>query len=171
MLNFGSFIWAAFRHFIIEANPSRELKWLSVLLIASQLFVLVVACFVPAQTTWQFGIGILAILLSAMLFWWCIRTNKRQPLTGAFSSNLPQHLVRQGPYRLVRHPFYTSYILTYIGVVLASQQWWGIPGVVLPMILYIVSSRHEEAKFAESDLADQYAHYKQQTGRFLPRLF
>ena len=90
MLNFGSFIWAAFRHFIIEANPSRELKWLSVLLIASQLFVLVVACFVPAQTTWQFAFGILAILLSAMLFWWCIRTNKRQPLTGAFSSNLPQ---------------------------------------------------------------------------------
>ncbi|MEO0470901.1 MAG: isoprenylcysteine carboxylmethyltransferase family protein, partial [Bacteroidota bacterium] len=166
LLNFASFIWAAFKHFIIEDNPSQELKYLSVLLITSQVFVLIVACFVPPQTTWQFVGGISLILFSAALFWWCIRTNQRRPLTGAFSQNLPKHLMQEGPYRLIRHPFYTSYILTYAGVVLASQLWWGLPGVIVPIILYTFSSRHEEEKFARSALSEQYAHYKKHTGRF-----
>jgi protein-S-isoprenylcysteine O-methyltransferase Ste14 len=37
------------------------------------------------------------------------------------------------------------------------------------MIYFEVAARHEERKFARSTLAEEYARYRQRTGRFLPK--
>jgi len=48
------------------------------------------------------------------LFWWAIQVSLRKPLSAAFSPDLPRHLVAQGPYRMIRHPLYCSYLLCWV---------------------------------------------------------
>jgi len=43
--------------------------------------------------------------------------------------------------------------------------------VFAAMVIYFLrAALHEEKKFAGSELAGEYARYKQRTGRFLPRV-
>lgn len=81
----------------------------------------------------------------------------------------PEHLVTEGPYAVVRHPFYTSYIASMVGCVLAA------PHVVTLAMLVVVAFRlnataaREEERFLSSEtLGARYAEYVSSTGRFLP---
>jgi protein-S-isoprenylcysteine O-methyltransferase Ste14 len=107
-------------------------------------------------------------LCSLALFWWALRANRRQPLSAAFLDNLPQHLMDQGPYHYIRHPFYTSYLLTWSAGVIAVGRWWLIPTLVVMLAIYWKASQAEEGKFARSSLAAAYVAYRARTGRFLP---
>jgi protein-S-isoprenylcysteine O-methyltransferase Ste14 len=104
------------------------------------------------------------------VFAWAVRTTRRSPPTLAFDNDLPHILLRHGPYRYVRHPFYLSYLLFWIGTAMsapASLAW------LAPLImgtLYRHAALREEQKFARSDLAPDYASYRKQAGMFLPRL-
>lgn len=82
----------------------------------------------------------------------------------------PEHVVTEGPYALVRHPFYTSYIVSMVGCVLAA------PHPITLLMTAVVALRlnrtaaREEARFlASEELGQTYAHYMGCTGRFLPR--
>jgi len=117
--------------------------------------------------------GLLALLLAALslvLFWWAIHCNRRQPLSFAFSDDLPEHLVCEGPYRYIRHPFYTAYLISWLVTPVAT----GAPPMAVPLLvmaaIYTAAAGLEERKFAASRLAAAYARYRQATGRFWPRL-
>jgi protein-S-isoprenylcysteine O-methyltransferase Ste14 len=88
----------------------------------------------------------------------------------AFSDDTPQFLLRHGPYRYVRHPFYASYLLFWVGTAVTTAGWlpWLVPFGML--LLYARAATGEEQKFARSDLAQAYETYRQNTGMFLPRL-
>lgn len=76
-------------------------------------------------------------------------------------------LVTAGPYRLARHPIYTGYILSYLGL------WLGRP--TLPLLLALLAwfgltvarIRYEEAVLAAA--FPEYAAYRQRVGAFGPR--
>jgi protein-S-isoprenylcysteine O-methyltransferase Ste14 len=111
------------------------------------------------------GVGLLAAL---GLFEWARRTVRGQFFSWIFSPDTPLFLCTSGPYAYVRNPFYTSYLLTMASAVaivpsvLRALVWGG-------MVFYFLrAALHEEQKFARSGLAEQYARYKQRTGRFLP---
>jgi protein-S-isoprenylcysteine O-methyltransferase Ste14 len=100
----------------------------------------------------------------------CIVVNHARPLTIAFADDVPMHVVRSGPYRVVRHPFYTSYMLAYLAGLIATASPLLIPVIVCMGTLYTRAASGEEAKFAASALRDEYAVYRHRTGRFTPRL-
>ena len=109
--------------------------------------------------------------LSLWLFWWAVAVNRARPLSLAFSTDAPEHLVTAGPYAHIRHPLYVSYMLCWIAGVLASG-WSALLITVLAMgWLYRRAALAEEAKFAASPLASDYARYAARAGRYLPRLF
>lgn len=81
----------------------------------------------------------------------------------------PEHLVTEGPYATIRHPFYTSYIVTLVGCTLAA------PHVLTTAMLIVAVHRlnrtaaREETRFlASDDLGRRYAEYVRRTGRFVP---
>jgi protein-S-isoprenylcysteine O-methyltransferase Ste14 len=54
--------------------------------------------------------GVCGLMLSIGLLVWAIRSHRGRP-GAAFAGHLPVALIRHGPYRLERHPIYTSYLV------------------------------------------------------------
>ena len=120
----------------------------------------------PLWSRWT-GIGI-ALLGFALLQW-------SQEALGKNWSDTPrmikeQSLVTSGPYRYVRHPIYTAFILILGSTLLISANW--LIGLAwLGMTLLEVSSRigFEENLMLEY-FGEQYRTYMKKTGRLLPRV-
>lgn len=113
----------------------------------------------------------LALLGGALaLFLWACWTNRERKLGLAFAGAVPGHVQTGGPYAVVRHPFYTSYILAFLGGAVAAGTLWLVPAVLAGAITYWRAAREEEGGFARSPLAKAYGEYAARTGMFLPRL-
>ncbi|MCW0181487.1 MAG: isoprenylcysteine carboxylmethyltransferase family protein [Zavarzinia sp.] len=125
------------------------------------------------RATWDSFVPALVLLLaSAALYGWAIMTTRRQRLSLAFSGDEPDFLVAEGPYRLIRHPFYTAYLLYWIGGTIAARQPLLLIAVAVMAAGFTWAALREEAKFASSRLAPAYDAYRRRTGMFLPwRIF
>lgn len=89
-----------------------------------------------------------------------------------FSSTLvirPEHrLVTTGPYRFVRHPMYSSYLLLFIGAFLVSANWViGASGTAVIATLMTVRLTREEALLIDR-FGAEYEEYRRNTGMFIP---
>lgn len=119
--------------------------------------------------TLTLGIGTLCNLVSVGLIALTIGTH-RVPLSLWHQSNdAPRHIVTWGAYARIRHPFYTSFILAFIGCVLAAPH----VGVLVLLCYTILVLNHtaamEERKLSNTDFGDEYKAYMATTGRFFPR--
>lgn len=108
--------------------------------------------------------------LSLWLFFRTIAASRGRALHFAFDADNPVSLVMSGPYRYVRHPFYTSYLIFWTGFAIGTWSPWAVPVLVLIAILYTVAARGEEEKFAKTAMATDYAAYRARTGMFWPKL-
>lgn len=86
-------------------------------------------------------------------------------LRGAYTIRLgvqPEHsLVTSGPYHLVRHPGYLSYILslTGIGLALSSLSGSGLAILVVPFLVWRIQ---DEEKMLVAEFGEAYRTYRQQ---------
>jgi protein-S-isoprenylcysteine O-methyltransferase Ste14 len=113
--------------------------------------------------------GLVLQALSLVLFWRAVIASHAAGLHFAFDTEPPVSLVRLGPYRVVRHPFYTSYLLFWMGLAIASWSPWSVLLVVLMAAIYVSAARGEERKFAATGFADAYQVYRHEVGMFWPR--
>ena len=119
---------------------------------------------------WQRIAGLCLQIVAAGLFNWARKATLSNRFTAAFDTDEPKFLVKDGPYRFVRHPFYVSYVLFWLGSSLAANSLilW-----LLFMVLaaaYVTAALLEEMKFKKSSFADDYALYVRRTGFFFPRI-
>jgi len=167
---FASYGWGLARFFRILGRDRRGhllIAWATLGAVAAHS---VAILFFYRHGTARFAIAMALYVISLGLFWWCVQVNRARPLSLAFSSDLPDHLVQDGPYAVMRHPFYASYLVCWIAGVLATGQWVLLATVVLMGWIYHRAALREEAKFAASPLAGAYARYAASTGRYMPRL-
>jgi len=115
-------------------------------------------------------IAVALFLAGGLLFWWAVRTTRARPPAVAHTDNIPTMIHADGPYALVRHPFYLAYSLSWLGTAVAGGPIQWIPAMLL-IIWYYRAAREEEGHFAASGMAAEYAHYRERTGLILPRLF
>lgn len=164
---FLSFAWGM-RYFFL--HPGKGSAGMKVIQACGTVFALLHLWAILFYAENAVGGWIAAVLYSGSLalFWWAIRANRSQSLTAAFLDDLPVHLVNRGPYRVIRHPFYTSYLLAWAAGVLAVERWWLAPTFIVMLAIYWNASKVEENKFARSSLGAAYAAYRARTGRFLP---
>ncbi len=111
------------------------------------------------------------LLLAALaLYEWARDVIRGRGFHLAWTGDVPDALCDEGPYRLVRHPLYSSYILTFLAVAVAYPGPISLTILVCNLGLFVQAAITDERSLARSDLASEYAAYKARTGMFLPRL-
>ena len=116
---------------------------------------------------WLRWIGVALYGMSGLLLMWTMKTLGPN-LTDTVVTRRAHSLVRRGPYRWVRHPFYLSAALLAIGSMLAAASWFlALVGVTFFSLL-VMRTRIEEQKLVER-FGDAYRTYMDETGRFWPK--
>jgi protein-S-isoprenylcysteine O-methyltransferase Ste14 len=166
LANYGAFLWSVFGVFRHVPEQSRiDYRLLQIFNVAMW-----------TVSLWQFQekdhAPFAALLVSEVLFgalfWWTVATIRRRPFSLAFSHDIPEFHVTGGPYRWIRHPFYTSYLGCYlsVAVVIQSPPTWLC--ALLVVAIYWRAARMEEAKFSRSSFAESYDSYRRRSGMFFP---
>lgn len=84
----------------------------------------------------------------------------------------PACIVTWGAYAKIRHPFYTSFILASISLVLLTLHWGAVLILAYVLCSLTITARKEEKRLSteKGDFGPQYQEYMTTTGRFFPRL-
>jgi protein-S-isoprenylcysteine O-methyltransferase Ste14 len=117
---------------------------------------------------WQPQAAFALYAASALLFWWAVAVTRGQ-LAACGQGYISTRIITRGPYRWIRHPFYTAYNLTWIAGFVSSGWWPLAPIAILMAFLYERAARDEERGFLAGALAAEYREYRQRAGRYLPR--
>jgi protein-S-isoprenylcysteine O-methyltransferase Ste14 len=80
-----------------------------------------------------------------------------------------QQLVTRGPYALVRHPFYSAFLLALVAAVAAAPSLLALAIAVVGAVQLYRTARGEERRL-RAQFGRAYVAYMRRTGRFLPRL-
>lgn len=110
-------------------------------------------------------------IVAAALFIASIQASRSAQLKLIFDPRKPSFILRTGPYRYIRHPFYSSYILYWLGCAVATLHPINIAYIVLLVPILVVASRDEEKGFERTALAADYADYRRSAGLLWPRLW
>jgi protein-S-isoprenylcysteine O-methyltransferase Ste14 len=166
---FAVFSWGVKGHFRSTGAMPRGMMVLSALSLIGFLWYAARLITHTPAATWPAAMLLFAAALA--MFFWAVRATAKTPPTLAFDDDRQSFLLHHGPYRHVRHPFYASYLLFWIGTALATP---GLAAWLAPLIMaiaYTHAATREEQKFARSELASAYAAYRASAGMFLPRPF
>lgn len=164
---FASFGWAMLRHFEPAGKPKPGMIFTaSVVPIFASLHVV---SLIARPLEWPL-IALILYALAITLFWLAVAATRGQKLAACFQGRVPPTIVRTGPYRAIRHPFYTAYTLVWMAGFMATG-WGPLAAIAILMAsLYASVARAEETGLLSSSLGSEYRAYIQATGRFLPRL-
>ncbi len=120
----------------------------------------------PVWIRWA-GVGI-ALAGFALLQW-------AQVILGKSWSDTPrmmkeQILITSGPYRMIRHPIYTAFLLILGSTLFISSNWLiGLCWIGMTALETASRVQFEEALMVEF-FGDQYREYMKKTGRLLPKV-
>ncbi len=84
-------------------------------------------------------------------------------------NDAPVELVTWGPYRHVRHPFYSSFLLAFLAAVLAFPHPALLGCLAYSFVALSVTAGREEQRLEQSEFGEQYSRYMAASGRFFPR--
>jgi protein-S-isoprenylcysteine O-methyltransferase Ste14 len=119
----------------------------------------------PVWLRWT-GVGL--GLIAGLLLVWTFRSLGKN-LTDTVVTRKEHRLVTTGPYRWVRHPFYTSVAFAVLANSLAAANWFLFVTGSLVFVLQAIRTRKEDENLI-ARFGDDYRNYMQRTGRFVPRL-
>jgi protein-S-isoprenylcysteine O-methyltransferase Ste14 len=117
--------------------------------------------------TWQTALSILLLAFAALLSWTSTRALGRHLRFEAALS--PDHeLVRSGPYRLLRHPIYTSMFCLLLGTgFMIASPFLFVPAVLIFLIGTEIRVYVEDRLLA-SRFGDQFRDYQQSVSAYVP---
>lgn len=170
VFDIGNFIWGMTQFFSRPTKIPLKAKLFAIL---NGIFcVLHLACIARVQTISVLtGVSsIIIYLVAGSLFWWSIWATHKKPPAVMYMNNVPQTIFTGGPYSLIRHPFYTAYILYWLGGVIATQYLWLITTVACITSIYYWAAKGEEQMILSGQNSSAYREYLQSTGMFFPRL-
>ena len=127
--------------------------------------------FVPAAAirpaTVAFAAGMVVLVAGLVLRGWSILT-LGEYFTGVVMVSADQPVITAGPYRVLRHPSYTGFLLACAGFGLAAANWVSVAArVLLSLAVFVWRIRAEEAALLAT-LGDRYRAYAAQHKRLVP---
>lgn len=164
-----TFLWATKRHFVVSGPMPAGMRAVILLSFLGSAWFVVRVVIAGAGPGAPYAIILMVVSLG--LFCWTVKATRARRLPIAFADDLPDFICRSGPYRFVRHPFYLSYILCWLGTSAATSDVWSWVVPVVMSVFYVVIARREERRFTTSRLAGLYDAYQKSTAMFIPMPF
>ncbi len=121
--------------------------------------------FRESRLTDIFGVVVTAAGI-AFAFW--ARAYLGRNWSSSVTVKIGHELVRNGPYRWVRHPIYTGLILALAGTAIVRVEVRGLVAVVLAYVGFKIKSRVEERAMIDT-FGASYEEYSRSTGAILPK--
>lgn len=150
-------------------RKDRGSGWIVIIGVIASIFVAFVFSLdkIALLPGWTFYPGIALMICGIFLRQWSIA------ILGRFFSMLVsvqkgQSIIREGPYRFIRHPSYTGALLTLMGIGLAVRSWGAL--LVLIAIFCIVYGYriHIEEKALILHIGEEYTMYMKTTKMLIP---
>lgn len=123
--------------------------------------------FVP-QWFWIAVVGVLVTAAGIAVAMWA-RLHLGANWSGRVSIREQHELVRTGPYRWMRHPIYSGFLLGMAGTILVVGEVRGLIGWTLMTAGFYVKARKEES-WLNREFGANFEAHACHTGMFLPRL-
>lgn len=89
--------------------------------------------------------------------------------SGTVQLKQDHELIQNGPYRYVRHPIYSGFLLLFLGSAVMVGEWRGLLGLVIVFVSFWRKLRMEESWLAQH-FGARYAQYSRQTKAIVPGL-
>lgn len=140
--------------FFLLTRPQARVGWLE-------------AHFVPA-TPWVASLGVLLTAAGAAVSLWA-RWHLGSNWSGVVTLKEGHELIRNGPYRVIRHPIYTGILLALFGTVLAMGEVRGLLALAIAWLSFYEKARREES-FLVHEFGEKFEAHVKQTGMFLPKI-
>jgi protein-S-isoprenylcysteine O-methyltransferase Ste14 len=118
----------------------------------------------PAWMRWT---GVAIGTIAGVLMTWTL-SSLGENLTDTVVTRKKHTMITTGPYRWVRHPFYSSAALAIVANSLATANWFVFTTGCLAVTLLVIRCRTEEKNLI-ARFGDEYRAYARRTGRFVPR--
>lgn len=164
----GAFAWAVRGHFVGEKTPA-AMRILLALSLAG-IVVFLFAIWRISAPDWRRAAGFCLHLSAIALFGWAVLATRQKRPALAFAGDRPDHVFRAGPYSYIRHPFYTSYLLFWLGCAVATSSLVMLTIFLSLAAIYTIAALGEERNFSRSALRDEYQAYRKDAGPFWPKL-
>jgi protein-S-isoprenylcysteine O-methyltransferase Ste14 len=164
-----SFAWALRGHFVTVGRIPQGMRLLSAISLLAYIMYVGLLFRRGYEATTVTIPGLIGFTVSIVLFWWTVAETRSHRLRLAYSDADPDRINTGGPYAVVRHPFYLSYIVFWISTALVAGSWQWVIALILTL-WYVRIARGEERRFRSSGLSPAYDQYRQRTGMLLPRL-
>lgn len=162
------FLWATRRHFLVPGPMPPGMRVVILLSFVGTIWFTVRVVVSGVGPAAPYAIALMAAAFA--LFCWTVKVTRARRLPIAFAGSLPDFIYRTGPYRYVRHPFYLSYIVCWIGTSVATRDLWSWSVPLAMTALYVAVAWQEEQKFRGSRLSKAYDAYRKRTAMFVPIL-
>ncbi len=114
--------------------------------------------------------GMLLALISLVLYEWTRRTVIDRNFYTGLGGEVPAAVCESGPYKYLRHPFYLSYMIAFLGAAAAFPSLVTVAVSALGIALFVYMAFDDERVLLQSKLAADYQTYRKRVGRFMPQV-
>jgi protein-S-isoprenylcysteine O-methyltransferase Ste14 len=121
-----------------------------------------------AHGRWLLVLSVPPALTCLVLIIRSVRAHHAAPALWHQEDDEPARVVRSGPYRRIRHPFYAAFLLAFAGATLAAPHPVTIGCLLYGMLALNLTAVREERRLLASRHGVEYRHYISTAGRFFP---
>lgn len=109
------------------------------------------------------------IMVTGMGFNLAVRTDLGKNWVPLFKTTEGQELVTEGIYSRIRHPFYLSVLILFLGIAIISWNLYGLLCYTLILTAIIIRIKKEEKELIIK-FKEKYTQYKEKTPLLMPKL-
>jgi len=115
-------------------------------------------------------IGMILLFGGTVFRVWCIQTLGKH-FTVAVETKSEQQLIKEGPYRLIRHPSYLGAYLAIVGSAVLLHAYFSILFAAVVMFLTYAYRIYVEESALVEHFGDAYREYRQETKKLIPFVY